>query len=348
MMPATSSSEHLSGMWFRVPIVLYSLSVSFLFAQTNSVADGIAAFGRGDYKAARVNLERVPTDPRARLFLALTKAATGECDAAIPELAKGFSSGEDWRLTGLALAQCHIAAKRFADAGVVVAQLEKQFASDADVLYVSADYHMKAWNDAIYRMYQKAPSSYRVDQLSAEVFETQGKYTEAVAEYRKAIEKNPKAINLHYRLGRALLQQSHDPAALDQARKEFEAELALNPSDAVAEYQVAQILMAKQEKQQAAPHFERAAELRPDFPEALIAVAKLRSDAKRYADAIALLERAVKLQPRNETAHYNLMMAYRNGGRAADAQREKTELEKLQKPPEGEFTDFLKRLGEKK
>ena len=173
---------------------------------------------------------------------------------------------------------------------------------------------MKAWNDAIYRMYQKAPSSYRVDQLSAEVFETQGKYTEAIAEYRKAIEKNPKAINLHYRLGRALLQQSHDPAVLDQARKEFEAELALNPSDAVAEYQVAQILVAKQEKQQAAAHFERAAELRPDFPEALIAVAKLRSDAKRYTDAIALLERAVKLQPRNETAHYNLMMAYRNGG----------------------------------
>ncbi len=116
------------------------------------------------------------------------------------------------------------------------------------MLYVSADYHMKAWNDAIYRMYQKAPSSYRVDQLSAEVFETQGKYTEAVAEYRKAIEKNPKAINLHYRLGRALLQQSHDPAVLDQARKEFEAELALNPSDAVAEYQVAQILAAEQKK----------------------------------------------------------------------------------------------------
>jgi tetratricopeptide (TPR) repeat protein len=319
-----------------------------VFAQSNAIADGIAAFGRGDYKSARLNLEKAPADPRARLFLALTRAATGECETAIPELAKGFSSGEDRRLAGLALAQCHVSAKRFADAGVVIAQLEKQFPADADVLYVSADYHMKAWNDAIYRMYQKAPSSYRVDQLSAEVFETQGKYPEAIAEYRKAIEKNPKAINLHYRLGRVLLQQSHDPAVLDQARREFEAELSLNPSDAVAEYQIAQILTAKQEKAQAAAHFERAAELRPDFPEALIAVAKLRSDAKRYAEAIALLERAVKIQPRNETAHYSLMMAYRNAGRAADAQREKTELEKLQKPPEGEFTDFLKRLGDKK
>jgi tetratricopeptide (TPR) repeat protein len=332
----------------RKAALVFPFAAALLAAQTNPVEDGIAAFHRGDYAKARASLERAPKDPRARVFLALTKAATGECDAALPELAKGFAAGEDRRLAGLALAQCHVTAKRFAEAGAVIAQLEKQFPSDADVLYVSADYHMKAWNDAIYRMYQKAPASYRVDQLSAEVFETQGKYTEAIAEYRKAIEKNPKAIDLHYRLGRALLQQSHDPAVLEEARKEFEAELALNASDAVAEYQIAQIYVAQQEKSKAATHYERAVELRPDFAEALIAVAKLRVEARRYTDAIALLERAVKLQPRNETAHYNLMMAYRNGGRASDAEREKAELEKLQKPPEGEFTDFLKRLGDKK
>lgn len=319
-----------------------------LAAQSNPVGDGIAAFHRGDYKAARLNLERAPNDQRARLFLALTRAATGECEVVVSDLAKGFAGGENRRLAGIALAQCHLAAKRFAEAGAVVAQLEKEFPADADVLYISANYHMKAWNDAIYRMYQKAPASYRVDELSAEVFETQGKYTEAIAEYKKAIAKNPGAINLHYRLGRALLQQSHDPAVLSQARKEFEAELSLNPSDAVAEYQVAQILIAEQKKAEAAAHFEKAVELRPDFPEALIAVAKLRSDAKRYAEAIALLERAVKLAPRNETAHYNLMLVYRSAGRTADAQREKTVLDKLQKPPEGEFTDFLKRLGDKK
>jgi tetratricopeptide (TPR) repeat protein len=327
---------------------LVLFAAALVFAQTNPVADGIAAFNRGDYKTARVNFERSPADPRARLFLAFIGAATGKCDTVIPELARGFSGGENRRLAGIALAQCHVAGKRFTEAGAIIAQLEKEFPADADVLYVSADYHMKAWNDAIYRMYQNAPSSYRVDELSAEVFETQGKYTEAIAEYRKAIAKNPNAINLHYRLGRALLQQSHDPAILEQARKEFEAELSLNPSDAVAEYQVAQVLTALQKKAGAASHFERAVELRPDFAEALIAVAKLRFDAKRYADAISLLVRAVKLQPRNETAHYNLMMTYRNAGQAADAQREKAILDKLQKPPEGEFTDFLKRLGDKK
>jgi hypothetical protein len=40
------------------------------------------------------------------------------------------------------------------------------------------------------------------------------------------------------------------------------------------------------------------------------------------------------------------MIAYRNAGRMADARREKAELDKLQRPPEGEFTEFLKKLGE--
>jgi hypothetical protein len=41
------------------------------------------------------------------------------------------------------------------------------------------------------------------------------------------------------------------------------------------------------------------------------------------------------------------MMAYRNSGDMEAAKREKQTLDSLQKPPEGEFTEFLKKLGEK-
>jgi tetratricopeptide (TPR) repeat protein len=326
-----------------------SLAVLLLLAQADPVARGIAEFNRGDYAAAQRDLQPLASNPRAAVFVALSKAAMGSCDAAVADLQRAFTEKGDRnlrRLAGLALSQCYIAQKRFDDAQPVVLALEKEFPSDADVLYVSANLHMKAWNDAIYRMYQKAPASYRVNQLSAEVFETQGKYPEAIAEYQKAIVKNPKAINLHYRLGRAiLLQSANKPAELEQARKQFEAELALNPSDAAAEYQMGQILVLEQKRRDAAPHFDRAVELRPDFPEALVAAGKARVDEKRYAEAVKLFERAVKLQPRSETAHYQLMMAYRNAGLMADAEREKVEIERLQHPPEGEFTDFLKRLG---
>jgi Flp pilus assembly protein TadD len=79
----------------------------------------------------------------------------------------------------------------------------------------------------------------------------------------------------------------------------------------------------------------------------MIALGKLRLEARRNDEAIALLTKAVKLQPRSEAAHYSLMMAYRNSGRMDDARRQKAELDKLQRPPEGEFTEFLKKLGEK-
>lgn len=328
------------------PVISLALLLALL--QTDPARQGIAEFQAGDYRAARAHLEQAPATPESALYLALTRAALGDCAAAVPQLKARFDSAPLRRIAGLALAQCEISEKQFTAAGQAIAALETEFPADPDVLYLSAAFHLKAWNDALYRMYKSAPSSYRVDQLSAEVFETQSKYPEAIAEYRRAIEKNPQAIDLHFRLGRAILMQSHEPAALEQARQQFVAELALNPYDAVAEYQVAQILSAQRKTTEAAPHFERAAQLRPDFPEALIAVAKLRTSAQRYAEAVALLEHAVQLQPRGEAAHYNLMLAYRNAGRAADAQREKAVIDQLQRPPEGEFTDFLKRLDGKR
>ena len=325
-----------------------SLFLVLYFAQ-GGAPRGMVEFNRGEYQRARIDLEMAPQDAQSRAFLALTRAAMGECEAVTPDLERQFAVRTDAalrRLSGLALAQCDIGAKRFDAAEPVIAALEKDYPSDADVLYVSASLHMKAWNDAVYRMYEKAPASYRVNQLSAEVFETQSKYAEAAAEYRKAIQKNPGAINLHYRLGRAILLQSHEAGNLEQARREFEAELSLNPSDAVAEYQIGQILVAQGKADEGAARFQRAMALRPDFPEAVVEVAKIRSSLKQYDEAVKLLERAVALQPRSEVARYNLMLAYRNAGRGSDAQREKAELDKLQRPPEGEFTDFLKRLGE--
>lgn len=313
---------------------------------------GILQFHRGDYVSAGQSLAKALNDredSRGRVFLALTRATLGGCDAAEPELERQFqmqTSGEFQRLAGLALSQCHLGRGRYPEAFGVLAQLNKSFPADADVLYQTARFHMKAWNDAVFQMFEKTPASFRVNQLSAEIFEIQGKYSEAIAEYRKSIEKNPKALNLHFRLGRALLMESHSAEALERARHEFEAELQLNPNDAAAEYQVGQVLVAQQQPAAAALRYERAVELSPQFPEALLALGKIRSEQKRYDESIRLLRRAAGLIPTSEAVHYALMIAYRNAGRTAEAMQAKETLEKLQRPPEGEFTDFLRRLGE--
>jgi tetratricopeptide (TPR) repeat protein len=352
---ALSEPRPLGSVWQRGCCVL-ALLIPSLGAQT--AADGIDAFHRGHYVQARQMLEKAvttsPNDALARTFLALTRAATGECETARGDLDQQFTNNPEAglrRLAGIALVQCGLSRNRLADVWPVLDKLQKSFPDDADVLYEAARVHMKAWNDAVFQMHQKTPASFRVNQLSGEIFETRARYQEAAAEYRKAIQKNPTALNLHFRLGRALLLQSHEPANLREARKEFEAELALNPSDAVAEYEVGQILLAQQNQAEqnpslAAVRFEKAVALDPNFAEALIALAKTKSDVKKYSEAIPLLERAVKLQPASEPAHYSLMLAYRNAGRMEDAQREKAVFDKLSRPPEGEFTEFLKRLGD--
>src|SRR5206468_10792922 len=122
--------------------------------------------------------------------------------AVMPDLFREFSSNSDptlKRLAGLALSGC------------LDAQLKAEYPADADVLYQSARRHMREWNETLAQMFEKTPASYRVNQISAEVFETQGQLKEAVAEYRKAIAKNPKALDLHYRLGRALLLGDRTP-----------------------------------------------------------------------------------------------------------------------------------------
>lgn len=320
--------------------------IAVLFVGVVAAQDGgVEAFQRGDYAAAEKLLSADPS-ARGKAFLALTQAATGRCSEAEAELRTRQTQAQMRLLTGLTLVRCLIAAERWADASAALATLETEFPENPDVLYEAARLHLKAWNGAVARMFEGTPASFRVNQLSAEIFEIQGRYDEAVAEYRKALTKSPRSLNLHYRLGRALLARSHEPAALEEARKEFAAELELNPYDAVAHYQIAQILDVQQKSDEAAKSLEEAVRLDPDFPEALTALARYRSRAGEHASAVKLLERAVELQPKAESSLYALMVAYRNAGRRDEALAAKKRLDALQQSPEGEFSDFLRRIGE--
>jgi tetratricopeptide (TPR) repeat protein len=313
---------------------------------------GIAAFQQGRYSVALKNLEQATNDPGdrvARVFLALTEAALGECKAALPGLTANADSLDPalYRLAGLAAAKCYSLSGDSAAASSLLQHLEARFPNDADVLYSSAKLNMRAFNDATFAMFQRVPASYRMHELSAEIFEIENRYSDAVTEYRKAIKLNPNAPDLHFKLGRAMLLQGHSPEALQQASTEFQSELKINPEDAATEFQLGQIAQVQGNTENAKAHFERAVALSPKFVQALIALGNIYSRDKQYTKAISLLTRATQIQPASEGAHYALLTAYRNTGQMDKAKSEKAILDHLQKPPEGEFSEFLKKLGEK-
>jgi tetratricopeptide (TPR) repeat protein len=337
-------------------IISAVLSMAVLRAQNAEalLTQGIDQFQKGEYAAAHENLKKAvdlsPADARVITYLAIVQATLGDCAHTVNELAMQSKRNPDpkiRRLAGLASAQCFLARNDFAEIFPILTELLNKDPNDPDVLYLAAKVYNKAWNVTLYEIFQRVPSSYRVNQLSAEVFENQGKPAEAIAEYRKAIAKNPKALGLHSRLGRDLLLQSHSTDTLEEARKEFEAELVMNPNDAAAEYQLGQVLVNQQKAADARPHLEKALGLAPNFPDALVALAKLHYEAKKFDDAIKLLEHAVQLAPAMEAAHATLMAAYRDAGRNKEAMREKEQLDRLQKSQDGEFSDFRKKVEDK-
>ncbi len=329
----------------KTPVLLCFVAVAAC-AQMKT-EEGIQFFHQGRYSSA-LQLLKDARDQQGRSFRALSEAALGDCKTALPELVKTQDQDQVLqRLTGVAAVKCLSSTGDEAAALGLLQRLQKQFPRDPDLLYIGAKLHMKAFNDATVAMFREAPASYRVHELSAEIFEVDNRFGEAVSEYRKAIELNPKAPDLHFRLGRAILLQSHDARALEKAADEFQSELKLSPEDSASEFQLGQIAQVKGDTSEAKTRFQRALRLTPDFVAAMVALAKTSASEKAYPAAIDLLNRAILLQPENETAHYALMTAYRDNGQMKEAKAEKGILDRLQKPPEGEFSDFLKKLGEK-
>jgi tetratricopeptide (TPR) repeat protein len=299
---------------------------------------GIDQFHKGQYSAALQSFDQAvklsPADARAITYRDLVRAAMGDCRGTFEELKLQSGRNPDSdvrRLAGLAVVRCLLPANRINEALTLVSQLRSAFPDDPDVLYESSMVYNRAWNYSVVELLEKAPDSYRASQLTAEVHEAQGHYADAVAEYRKAIDRNPIALTLHYRLGRALLLLSRENDSLEKARQEFEAELKLNPSDASAEYQIGQVLSWQNKSTDAEAHLEKAVSIAPHFAEALVALAKIHENAQENDEAIQLLRRAVDAQPGMEAAHTALIAAYRAAGKRREAEREQKELDKLKK-----------------
>ena len=94
------------------------------------------------------------------------------------------------------------------------------------------------------RLAAVAPDSVWLHQAAGEANESQGLYDAAIREYRQVLAAAPRRPGIHFRIGRALLQQSTANASGDDvlaAQKAFEEELALDPTNANAAYELGEM-----------------------------------------------------------------------------------------------------------
>jgi len=255
----------------------------------------------------------------------LTLAEQGHCDAALPGLEKSahVADAELRRKVGLAGVRCAMTSGR-RDASLRFLQiLAHDFPQDPEVLYAEVHAYSDLSTQASQVLATAAPSSPQARELLAESFEMQGKWDEAEKQYRAIVAQDPKLPGIHFRLGRLLLSKPNPPATVaEDAKAEFERELAIDPSNAGAEYVLGELARQNQNWDDALSHFSRATKLDPQFGEAYLGLGTSLISLKRYSDAVPPLETAVKIDSRNPDAHYQLATAYTRAGRKQDGEKE--------------------------
>jgi len=151
----------------------------------------------------------------------------------------------------------------------------------------------------------------------------QGKWDEAAKEYQAILALDPKQQGIHFRVARLLLSKpTIAPEDEEKAKGELERELEIDPTNAGAEFILGEIAKKALDWPQAVSRFARAAELDATFGDAFMEWGFALISAKEYEKAIAPLQAAARLQPGNPSAHYNLGMALSRTGRKEEAEKE--------------------------
>jgi tetratricopeptide (TPR) repeat protein len=256
---------------------------------------------------------------------AIDLGAKGRCQEALPVMKKSLAQASDKQLeyrVAMATARCAMSLEQAQTAVNALWILKRDFPKDPEVLYIMTHYFSQLATRAAQEMTAVAPTSYQAHELEAESLESRENWDAAGNEYRKILEQNPNLPGIHFRLGRVALSKVESPTNTEEARKEFQEELKIDPNNAASEFWLGEIARRVGEWNQAISHFTNASKLDSGFAEAYLALGMSLNSAERFPEAVAPLERYVKMVAADAAGHYQLSMAYARTGRKEDAVRE--------------------------
>jgi len=247
------------------------------------------------------------------------------CPEALAILRKSIPAPVDKQLryrAAMASAQCGMSVDQ---ADVVVESLlllNREFPDDSKVLYITSRYYSELANRAARKLTVKAPSSAEAQVLMAEAYQARGDFESATAKYRRILEQYPKQPGVHYQLGQIILAKM--PAATEEAKREFEAELQVNANSPAAEYMLGDLASRAMKNDEAIPHFSRATELDVSLAQPYLGLGVALNAVGRFTDAIDALKKYVRLTPADPAGYYQLAIAYSRIGNKQEADKQRT------------------------
>jgi tetratricopeptide (TPR) repeat protein len=290
---------------------------------------GLTYFQEGKFEDAVPVLRRAlklkPNLPNTDVLLAMCLSELGQYNEALPGLEKGFRAGDEplKRASGLQLMRAYTGLARDSKAVETALQLNAAFPKDSEILYHTSKIYANFAYLKLRNLADVAPNSIWRHQAAGEAYESSANYDLASTEYHEVLRLDPNRHGIHYRIGRVLLLRSRSGQSNSQAEAltEFEQEIALDPTNANAAYEAAEICRKSGQLEKARDLFAKAVDHYPDFEEAQLGLSGVLIALGQPAEAVPHLQKAIVLKPDDEVSYYRLSLAYKALGNAPEQQK---------------------------
>jgi TolB-like protein/Flp pilus assembly protein TadD len=134
-----------------------------------------------------------------------------------------------------------------------------------------------------------------------------GQYAEAEKRLRRAIALNPNYATAYQWLNIVLTDQGR----FEEGRDSLERALELDPLSAIINENLANQLESLGRFEEAEARYRKVIEIDPSMPYPYMETGVLEAYGRnRFADAVALMERAIELDPENPDLRFNLLQLY--------------------------------------
>jgi len=308
------------------------------YLRANRVAEGL--------KLAQTLSAQDPSNVQRHFTLGVLLAEEKQYKAAQLELEKADALSPGTFEILFNLGQAYLRAKQYGKAELVLDRALKLKPDSADVLYLLA----QAFNDEarpadaldlLARAHKLAPENPDIIFLLARVSMGQNFFEDAIPLLESGLKTAPQRADLRAALGESYFMSGKadraieefkrlialEPSArsytfmglsyrhlgrFDEARKYFEEGLKLEPTNAACLFNIGFIEERQGNAAAADQHFQQALRSNPDFSEALLELANLRTKDKKYAEAAELLHRYVKVAREPSSGYYKLAMVERS------------------------------------
>lgn len=289
---------------------------------------GVLQFFRGDYARATPNLREAlnlqPGLAKIQVLLGMSEKRSGDPASALKDLEASFPLIQDKHVrveAGMELIELYTASSDLDKAASIIGQLRQADPTNKEVLYAAYRIHSDLAGEAMLSLSLVAPDSAQMHQVMAHEEAREARDAAAIAQFRKAIEIDPRLPGVHFELAE-MLNTSQDAKTREGAEQEYKAALQANRLDEKADSRLGDIATKKGDLQGAYTYYSEALRLQPDDADATFGLAKTLIAMGKHTEALPVLERAVQLEPTNSAAHFRLSTLYRQQGRTEDARRE--------------------------